>query len=74
MIDEELLARNAQCSRHGEEQVLLGGRIAKRGVEDAREEGASTEAAFIAVDDGFDFLRSMGVHACEDRPAERAAQ
>ncbi len=74
VVDEELLARHAQRAGDREEEVLLGRPVAKRGVEDAREEASTAEAALLALDDGLEFLRRMRFHAREDRMTARPAQ
>ncbi len=74
MVDEELLAGYAERARDCEEEVLFGRSVAKRGVEDAREEASTAEAALLALDDRLEFLRRMRFHAREDRMAAAPAQ
>ena len=45
LIDVELPARHAQSARDGEEEALVGLRIAEDGVLHARQESAAAEAA-----------------------------
>ena len=74
MIDEELLAGDAQRAGNGEEEVLLGGGVAEGGVEDTGEEPSAAEATGLHVEARFGFGGEMRVHAREHPPERGGPQ